>query len=432
MIHSFLAEFKDRKLEQRFLDYELPHNQVHSMLAYVVIIFCNLFVLFQEFLSSELSINFITQLCLNSVLFLIILLSCRNFLSIRDVSSMHRLHLIIWILFVLIQYGPWISSAESIAINIQFLPLLVFAIYFLLPLPFSYSQILIFGVLLAATYAQDRSILNESGHHVEIFTSLAISVFISTLIRYPIEFNKRHVFYKWKEEEKQVNDKEELFAIMAHDLRAPINAQAQILRLANMFWNIKSPEEIHSLILKVGGSTEHMARLVDNMLSWSRIQQGQISLYNEDLEISSAVKEAIEILQLSIKQKNIEINLPHSDRKATVHGDSNLLRTILINLLNNAIKYSHDNSTIEINYLQNSDHSTLAIKDHGQGMEESQITKILEGSNKISNKGTHGEIGTGLGMKVSLNFIEKLGGNLEIKSAPNKGALFAIKFPIKK
>jgi len=173
-----------------------------------------------------------------------------------------------------------------------------------------------------------------------------------------------------------------------------------------------------------------MHNLTNNLLQWSRIKTGNIEFIPENLNLSNNIKSNIELLKPGSVKKSIEINFDTDDH-CMVFADRNMLDSIFQNLLTNAIKFSYPNSSINISierdipgYLQ------VSIKDYGIGIKKENFDKLFSIESNFSTNGTSDEEGTGLGLILSKELVEKQGGKLEFESEQNAGSTFRFTLPV--
>lgn len=229
---------------------------------------------------------------------------------------------------------------------------------------------------------------------------------------------------------KELNaTKDKLFSIIAHDLRSPFNSILGFTELA--INNVKSKE--YENLEKHLGFVEKSARrsynLLNNLLQWSRLQTGSIHYNPVKLELNSLLSDVTHLLEANIKEKrlNIDYNMPESFELV---ADRQMLETIIRNLVSNAIKYSHTDGRIKISALREEKNNKIQIKDYGIGINKKNAQKIFHTNGELIQKGTNGENGTGLGLVLCKDFIDKHCGEIWVESERNKGASFTFTIPI--
>jgi two-component system sensor histidine kinase/response regulator len=234
----------------------------------------------------------------------------------------------------------------------------------------------------------------------------------------------KQIVEKNSELEKANQTKEKIFSIIAHDLRSPIGQLKGSLELVNREYI--SPEQFHEIAGKLSQQVDQLHNTLDNLLRWSISQLQGITAHPEKTELSS-IMEKLKIFGQKLEEKKIELRLEDIDQKLWVDPDHLLL--VLRNLLSNAIKYSYPGGTISIHCQANGENVTIAISDTGTGMSKQVRDSVFHSINIISQMGTANEKGTGLGLKLCREFIEKNNGAIFVESSENKGSTFYVSLP---
>ncbi len=225
--------------------------------------------------------------------------------------------------------------------------------------------------------------------------------------------------------------KDKLFSIIAHDLKSPFSA---ILGFSDILSNeIKNQDVAKSekIINYISSSAKNTLNLLNNLLSWAKSQTGQLSFKPELLSLSEIVKPIIDEQNLIAKIKNISIHANLSD-EVTVYCDYQMLETIIRNLISNAIKYSYPDGKIDFFAIKKEKYIEISVSDYGVGMNKEIKDKLFIVGEQESLEGTTGEKGTGLGLILCKDFVEKHGGKIWVESEPEKGSKFYFTLPNKK
>lgn len=212
--------------------------------------------------------------------------------------------------------------------------------------------------------------------------------------------------------------KTKLFSVVSHDLRGPIsNLQA----LLDMFTQkLMTADEFITLSGKLKENLNLTQRALENLLTWSLSQMGGIKTERKRLEITESLDEATRLLEEAALRKNVRLNKEFAT-PMRVWADANQLQVILRNLIHNAIKFSPFNSQIDIRAVRENNFCQITIKDYGIGMSAEEI-ETLVGSNKYFSKtGTEQEKGTGLGLLLCKEFINRNAGEIFIRSSLGQG-----------
>lgn len=230
-----------------------------------------------------------------------------------------------------------------------------------------------------------------------------------------------------QELEKMNKAKDKFFSIVAHDLKSPINSLKGFTNMLANYAQEMNPLEIKKIALELQHSVSHTLELTDNLLTWARLQMENITYKPTTIDLEKVTNEQMRLLQPAAQAKanQIEIHIPTNLK---VVADIDHLHFILRNLINNAIKFTQ-NGKIELRAEVKDGKVQIAVKDTGVGMPPDFIPHIFDVEHKSSTKGTAGEKGTGLGLPLCKEFIEKNGGEIWVESTPNQGSTFFFTLP---
>jgi PAS domain S-box-containing protein len=223
---------------------------------------------------------------------------------------------------------------------------------------------------------------------------------------------------------KVSNDtKDKFMSIIGHDLRTPINGLLGYSEILSNDLDELSREEIIDYTTSISEIALSANKLLTNLLEWSRIQTGNISFEPRELIFNSSVERVIGLLTANASNK--QISLINNTEKATlVTADENMLELILINFIGNAIKFTNDNGKVEITLTEKNNKYEVCVSDNGVGMTNDTLSKIFTSEMQITTLGTRKEKGTGLGLMLCKEFVERHGGNIWVESEVNIGTKF--------
>ena len=230
---------------------------------------------------------------------------------------------------------------------------------------------------------------------------------------------------------KKLNEaKDRFLSIISHDLRAPFSS---ILGFTDLLLEDDTLTDVEKLqyIVYIQDSSKSMLALVNSMLDWTRLQTGRIKFEPEKLNAREIVESSISNISGSALKKGVEIeNLV--EPALHIYGDKNLIIQAFINLLSNAVKYTKlgDRIMITVNVSQTSHFITFSVKDTGTGIKENNLDKLFSIETKYTSEGTAGEKGSGLGLSLVKDIIEKHGGKIEVKSEFERGTEFIFTLPV--
>lgn len=231
---------------------------------------------------------------------------------------------------------------------------------------------------------------------------------------------------------KELNaTKDKLFSIIGHDLRGPIGSFRTMLEL--IITKVQDYND-QSLImfLNLGvRSTESTLVLLENLLSWAKSQRGELGYKPLKGNLDEVIKETVHLLSGQAHEKHIKIKTT-IDENIKIVFDHDMVKTIIRNLGSNAIKFTPENGNISITAKLMDDHVEIMVKDSGIGIEKENLNKIFNDKVHYTTYGTKNEKGTGLGLMLCKDFVEKHGGRIRVKSEVGKGSAFIFTLPVSK
>ncbi len=243
-----------------------------------------------------------------------------------------------------------------------------------------------------------------------------------------IEEQKSEILNKNAELNELNAAKDKFFSIIAHDLRNPFNAIIGLTDILLISLDELDTVKLQKTLENIKGSSQQAHELLENLLMWARTQTGTISFRAESFDLKEQVEESIELLTVQAARKNISIITDFSNR-SWVSGDINMVSTILRNLLTNALKFTPRNGEVRVGIYQDNGFCILSIKDNGVGIAADKLKYLFSIDTAHKTKGTDQEPGTGLGLILCKEFIEKHGGRLEVESEVGKGSEFRVVIP---
>lgn len=237
-----------------------------------------------------------------------------------------------------------------------------------------------------------------------------------------------------RESEKRYRElnatKDKLFSIIAHDLRGPFN---NIVSLAGLLLDAVKVPDVESSQQYVGmihSTAQHTLVLLDNLLNWAKSQTGQIEYKSEKICVSAIIQEIVDLSQTSAQTKNISLEHTAS-AEIEICSDEKMLKTILRNLISNAIKFTRKGGRVCVSVKSNQNQIEITVSDNGIGINEQTRKKIFGISSNISSPGTANEKGSGFGLVLCKEFVDKLGGTIGVNSIEGKGSDFTFTLPVK-
>jgi two-component system sensor histidine kinase/response regulator len=233
-----------------------------------------------------------------------------------------------------------------------------------------------------------------------------------------------------KQELEELNaTKDKFFSIVAHDLRTPVSSLAGFSSMLSKYGDQMSPEEISKFSKDLHKSVKNALSLVENLLTWARTQMDKMEHSPSVVNINTVVKETVEQMSSSAGNKNIRLQ-ENIAENLQVFADENHLRLILRNLVSNAIKFTPAEGSITISTSQAAEgQAEITVEDTGVGMDENRLSRLFKIGEANSTNGTAGEKGTGLGLVLCKEFVEKNSGSIAVRSTEGSGTTFTIQLP---
>ena len=228
---------------------------------------------------------------------------------------------------------------------------------------------------------------------------------------------------------KEVNaTKDKLFSIIAHDLRGPFTSIIGFAELLKNNFQKYDSTKLGAMLGHIFVSSKQAHELLENLLIWAQAQQGNIEFQPENLDLKTLVVENTILLENQAANKHIQI-IVAIEEKIPVFADNNMLNTIIRNLLNNAIKFTPQQGNIIISADLLPNYVEITVADTGVGMSKEIKDKLFRIDMHVTSKGTENEKGSGLGLNLCKEFVEKHGGKIWVESKINEGSTFHFTIP---
>jgi two-component system sensor histidine kinase/response regulator len=244
---------------------------------------------------------------------------------------------------------------------------------------------------------------------------------------------KRTIIRQRDELRSTIMGRDKLYSVIAHDLRSPMGSVKMVLNLLSLGLSADViGDEMYDLLNTANHTVEDLFALLDNLLKWTKSQIGKLKVVFQDFNLVDEVKGAIEIFSMVAQAKKIKINLIQPEGAINVHADSDMMKTICRNFLSNAIKFSQENTEIDVTLTTDGDMAIVSVRDHGQGIPAENQDKLLHTDTHFSTFGTQKEEGSGLGLLLSQDFAVKNGGKIWFESEEGKGSTFHFSVPLQK
>ncbi len=224
--------------------------------------------------------------------------------------------------------------------------------------------------------------------------------------------------------------KDTFFSIIAHDVKNPFTGFLLCIHLLEESLNTWNKDRMTEITALLRTSAEHLSALLDNLLTWSRIQRGMIDHHAEPFDLHLAVARNIALFTPNAKHK--QISLSNSIQKQTIaYADVKMMDTVLRNLLSNALKFTSNGGTVDISARHDQQYVEVSVSDTGLGIAEEHLPKLFRVDAAYKRRGTADENGTGLGLILCKEFVERHGGRIWVESEEGHGSRFTVSLPRK-
>ncbi|MCU4173467.1 ATP-binding protein [Carboxylicivirga sp. N1Y90] len=275
-----------------------------------------------------------------------------------------------------------------------------------------------------AKYAQTTltPVLDNTGYVVKM---IAIDSDITSLKKANIEIEKQK-----NELEKLNATKDKFFSIMAHDLKNPFTTVHSLSAIIHNDYKTLDEEDKQDIVTRIHDSSQHIYSLLDNLLTWSRSQRGMIECNPIDFSLYELVNTIFNLNSNDARHKNIKLE-HNAEEDIRINADREMIATVLRNLINNAIKFTPNDGAISLEVNSGTEAISICVKDSGIGISATDINKLFRIDINTRAIGPAKDKGTGLGLVLCKEFIERNGGSIKVESEINVGSLFTITIPQK-
>lgn len=225
--------------------------------------------------------------------------------------------------------------------------------------------------------------------------------------------------------------RDQLYSIIAHDIRSPLSGIQQIIDVLNLGFITPDSNDFKELMMQLGERTRATTDLLNSMLEWTRLKNESILVRFRSIEVAPMLSSCIQILEGNAQEKNISVKL---DIAPETYGwfDEDTMLAVFRNLLSNAIKFTPAGGSVLVACTHTGQSVNVSFADTGVGIDAKTLNQLLNTELLISSKGTNGELGTGFGLLLVKDFIQKNNGSLHAESTPGKGSTFIVNLPIAK
>ena len=258
--------------------------------------------------------------------------------------------------------------------------------------------------------------ISKPFNHEELITRVAHHIYLAAA--------QRMIMQQRDELQATVEARDKMYSVIAHDLRSPIGTLKMIFNMLSINLTADQIGEDSYEMLSMGNNiTESTFMLLDNLLKWTKSQIGRMNTVFQEVDISEVVLFASKMSDQVAQVKNIEVeyDIPGPIK---ISCDVDMIKTIMRNLMSNAVKYSQEGGRIVISVRETPTHAAISVRDFGIGIKEEDIPKLLNPDIHHTTYGTKNEEGSGLGLQLVQDLTRRNGGELTIESKEGEGSTF--------
>jgi len=269
------------------------------------------------------------------------------------------------------------------------------------------------------------------------FAGIAIAFIVISLLVFRSSRQNRkanRILTVQKQEIEKVNEelakadsiKNRLLSIISHDVRSPLNSLKGVLYLFNN--NALTQEELKGVTTNVSDQVMHLNYFLDNLLRWTNNQMNEAEPLLKNLSVTSLIKDTTDLMLFSAMTKKLSVETGIAP-DLFIYADEEMIKCVLRNLLSNAIKFCNEQDVIRVVAIQQGADVLITVEDTGTGIHPEDLP-LLFAISHLSKKGTRDEVGTGLGLVLCKEFVEKNGGTISVSSEVHKGSKFSFTVPV--
>ncbi|MFP6741593.1 MAG: HAMP domain-containing sensor histidine kinase [Alphaproteobacteria bacterium] len=233
-----------------------------------------------------------------------------------------------------------------------------------------------------------------------------------------------------RDELQQLNDqKDKFFSIIAHDLRGPFNALLGYSDLLSSGIAGADQDKVAEYGNAVHQSAQSVFKLLENLLEWSRLQMGRLDIELAPVDLGHVIDTNLKLFEPIAKEKAIRL-IGNTSQPLEAFADAHTIDTVVRNLVNNAIKFTPAKGSVTIDAARNGDWAEIEVSDTGVGISADRVARLFRLDEKTSTVGTFGETGTGLGLHLCKELVERQGGRIAVESTEGEGSVFRLSLPL--
>ena len=222
--------------------------------------------------------------------------------------------------------------------------------------------------------------------------------------------------------------KDKFFSIIAHDLRSPFSAILGLSGLLTSYFDDYDRASIKESVEQIDKASKQAFSLLENLLEWARSQTGRMDYSPSNFNLVDLVHETILVAQPFANKKGIKLESV-TPINTLIKADRNMIYTILRNLISNALKFTPQHGKVTVSINETVDNIVFSVADSGVGISPENMAKLFKIDETFTNTGTDNERGTGLGLILCKEFVEKHLGHIWVESTLKSGSIFFVQIP---
>lgn len=274
--------------------------------------------------------------------------------------------------------------------------------------------------------------LNKSNQQRILMGGVSVILLVLLGALYSRFYIKKRAQFQLTAVNNQLNEinqtKDKFFNILAHDLKNPIYAFRNISTAVHDSYNDLKPEEVNNFTLELKSSSTKLCSFLDELLKWAASQTGHLNPQKQSFKIKPLFDELKDLHNTMIENKSIIVSINIEDRHFAF-ADRNMIHTVFRNILANAVKFTPENGWVKIDSVMNEKEVLIKVADSGIGISDEDIKKLFDIGHDASKIGNSDEKGSGLGLILCKEFLERNNGNISVESKLGKGTVFMVTLP---
>ncbi|MFY9151605.1 MAG: tetratricopeptide repeat-containing sensor histidine kinase [Prolixibacteraceae bacterium] len=270
---------------------------------------------------------------------------------------------------------------------------------------------------------------------IRLFFLISVTLFVILLMVVMIYLllKEKRLAGELKEKTTELHElnisKDKFFSIIAHDLKNPFNILVSYTSILKTDIDLFSKDELNKIIADLNQAAENGYNLLQNLLLWTRSQTNRIHIYKTKFNLTECLINIKGLVELNLQAKDQQLHI-EIEPDFMVYADKEMISTVLRNLVFNAVKFSPKGSEIKVIVSTDNLMAKIEVVDYGVGISEEGIKNIFILNKSVSSAGTEGEPGTGLGLVICKEFVEKNNGEIWVNSREGEGSVFSFTIPL--